>query len=371
MRQTGDVLRVAAAKAGPRWVTPEPLNVGADIVGLPLATPMRRAAAMAVDLLVIALLTGVSGLWLLAGLALVVLQLRQRQRIVVSGRRAAVGWIGAALVSLLALQEATSQWEAWRHPGAAAEGAAERAAERALDSEPEASTPAEPPTATVAAAATASSPLGDATGASAAAGASAASGASVVSGAASASDAAASNARRIAQLEAELAAARKPRLQGWRDRVTGFLDEIGAGLGWGIVYFSLLPAWWGGQTVGKKLFGLRVVELTGRPMTVMRSLKRYGGYAAGMATGGLGFAQLLWDPNRQGLHDKAAHTAVVDLRAPRLQAAVAGEPHAKADAASQPLLKADAAGELPLKADAAATPQPEDPAASGLPRQNA
>ena len=52
-------------------------------------------------------------------------------------------------------------------------------------------------------------------------------------------------------------------------------------------------------------------------MTVMRCLKRYGGYAAGMATGGLGFAQLLWDPNRQALQDKAAHTAVLDLRAAR------------------------------------------------------
>jgi uncharacterized RDD family membrane protein YckC len=69
--------------------------------------------------------------------------------------------------------------------------------------------------------------------------------------------------------------------------------------------------------VGKKLFGLQVVELTGKPMTVMRCLKRYGGYAAGMATGGLGFAQLLWDANRQALQDKAAHTVVVDMRAPR------------------------------------------------------
>jgi uncharacterized RDD family membrane protein YckC len=94
---------------------------------------------------------------------------------------------------------------------------------------------------------------------------------------------------------------------------------VGASFGWGIVYFSLLPAWWGGQTVGKKLLGLQVVELTGKPMTVLRCLKRYGGYAAGMATGGLGFVQALWDPNRQALQDKAAHTAVVDLRAPRAE----------------------------------------------------
>jgi hypothetical protein len=143
--------------------------------------------------------------------------------------------------------------------------------------------------------------------------------ASVPADAASAADEAqraqAADRVRIAQLEAELAAAKKP--LRWRDQLSRFIDDTGAGLGWGIVYFSLLPAWWGGQTVGKKLFGLRVVELTGKPMTVMRSLKRYGGYAAGVATGGVGLLQILWDPNRQGLQDKAAHTAVIDLRAPR------------------------------------------------------
>jgi hypothetical protein len=34
-----------------------------------------------------------------------------------------------------------------------------------------------------------------------------------------------------------------------------------------------------------------------------------------MATGGLGFLQVLWDVNRQGIQDRVAHTVVVDLRA--------------------------------------------------------
>lgn len=130
---------------------------------------------------------------------------------------------------------------------------------------------------------------------------------------------------RLAAAEQEAREARRAlaeRPAGVREHLSRFLDDLGAGLGWGIVYFSLLPAWWGGQTVGKKLLRLRVVELTGKPMTVLRSLKRYGGYAAGLATGGLGFLQVLWDPNRQGLHDKAAHTAVVDLRPGRQLAAV-------------------------------------------------
>jgi len=121
--------------------------------------------------------------------------------------------------------------------------------------------------------------------------------------------------RRIAELEAQLKDARRHKPLTWRQQWERLWDDVVSSLGWGIVYFSLLPAWWGGQTVGKKLVGLRVVELTGQPMTVMRCLKRYGGYAAGMATGGLGFAQVLWDVNRQGLHDKAAHTVVLDLRA--------------------------------------------------------
>lgn len=252
---------------GLRRLQPERLNVTPALMGAPLGTPWRRTLAMGVDLAVIGLLTGVSGLWLWAGLVLVVLQLRQRQRKAPAQRREVVGWALAALLLVLALGEAGSQWNDWRHPAAAAPAAEEP--------EPEAAASAPGP---------------------------------------AASAAEVSDAERIARLEAELAEARRPKKLKLGEQVSGFLDELGAGLGWGIVYFSLLPAWWGGQTVGKKLLRLRVVELTGQPMTVMRNLKRYGGYAAGLATGGLGFLQILWEPNRQGLQDKAAHTAVLDLR---------------------------------------------------------
>jgi hypothetical protein len=60
--------------------------------------------------------------------------------------------------------------------------------------------------------------------------------------------------------------------------------------------------------------GLQVAELSGKPMTLMRSFSRYGGYVASMGTGGVGFLQILWDANRQALQDKAAHTVVLDLR---------------------------------------------------------
>ena len=66
--------------------------------------------------------------------------------------------------------------------------------------------------------------------------------------------------------------------------------------------------------VAVMLLGLRVVELTGKPLTLMRSLKRFGGYSAGLSTGLLGFAQLLWDSNRQAIQDRTAHAVVLDLR---------------------------------------------------------
>ena len=92
---------------------------------------------------------------------------------------------------------------------------------------------------------------------------------------------------------------------------------LGLGLGWTVLNFSALPEWWKGQTLGKRLFKLRVVELTGKPMTLMLAFKRYGGYAAGVSTGLFGFLQVLWDGNCQALHDKAAHTVVLDLNRAR------------------------------------------------------
>ena len=300
-----------------RWVMPEALNVAPQWVGAPLATPLRRGWAVGLDLLVVALLSGVSGLWLIGGLALVVLQLRSRRGGALSGPRTWVGWAGAALIALLALQEAKDQWDQRHDPAAATATKAERAAQAAedaadaLDKDDDIPAPAKAQAKAIIRAAV----LGaSASAAAAQAGASAASAPSV------------SSEERIAQLEAELALAKKPRPFKLRAEFDRLLDTLGAGLGWAIVYFSLLPAWWGGQTVGKKLFGLRVVELTGKPMTVMRCLKRYGGYAAGMATGGLGFMQVLWDPNRQAIQDKTAHTVVIDLRAPRRSDAVLPAP---------------------------------------------
>lgn len=91
-------------------------------------------------------------------------------------------------------------------------------------------------------------------------------------------------------------------------------ENLGVSVGWAMVYFTLALYWMRGQTPGKKIMGLRVVELTGRPLTLILCFSRYGGYAAGLATGGFGFVQLLWDPNRQTIQDKIAHTVVVNAK---------------------------------------------------------
>jgi uncharacterized RDD family membrane protein YckC len=91
----------------------------------------------------------------------------------------------------------------------------------------------------------------------------------------------------------------------------GVLDDFGLGVGWMGLYFTAFIALWRGQTPGKRLLGLRVVRLDGKPMSWWASFERFGGYSASVITGLLGFAQILWDRNRMALHDKITETVVV------------------------------------------------------------
>lgn len=108
------------------------------------------------------------------------------------------------------------------------------------------------------------------------------------------------------------AESREPRSGGTAfDWIRDAADEAGLVFGWGTVYITLFLALWDGRTPGKRVLDLQVVRVTGGPLGLLMSFERAGGYAAGLATGLLGFARVWWDPNRQAIHDKIAETVVI------------------------------------------------------------
>ena len=125
-------------------------------------------------------------------------------------------------------------------------------------------------------------------------------------------------------LTAELRSAREAAQVGRRSQagllgnLRGFIDELGFGFGWASLYLTFMLSWWKGQTVGKRLLGIRVLRLDGEPVTWWTAFERAGGYAAGFATGLLGFAQVYWDANRQAIHDRIVGTVVVREGAPKV-----------------------------------------------------
>ncbi len=100
----------------------------------------------------------------------------------------------------------------------------------------------------------------------------------------------------------------------WLNVVADWSRTFGLTFGWAGVYFTLITAWWRGRTIGKFLVGTRVVRLDGGRLNPMDTFTRYGGYAAGLVTGMIGFARLLWDPNRRAIEDRIAGTVVVRNR---------------------------------------------------------
>jgi len=110
-------------------------------------------------------------------------------------------------------------------------------------------------------------------------------------------------------LEKQLEEARKA--HGVRAFIAGAADDLGVGFGWSAIYFTAFLALWRGQTPGKRATRVRVLRLDGKPLGWWISFERFGGYAASFSVGLIGFAQILWDRNRQGLHDKACETVVI------------------------------------------------------------
>ncbi len=81
-----------------------------------------------------------------------------------------------------------------------------------------------------------------------------------------------------------------------------------------LVYLVYLPWFWGhgGQTPGMTLFHVRVVrENDGGPLTTGQAYVRLVGFWISAAVFYLGFIWILFDPRRQGWHDKIAGTVVI------------------------------------------------------------
>lgn len=99
------------------------------------------------------------------------------------------------------------------------------------------------------------------------------------------------------------------------------------GLAWTILYvgyaaaLALILINWiylvrnDGQTLGKRILGIRVVRGDGgRPGYREVLLRHLVGYPLNLLCGGLGFLWMLWDSKQQGWHDKLAGTVVIRLQ---------------------------------------------------------
>jgi len=69
-----------------------------------------------------------------------------------------------------------------------------------------------------------------------------------------------------------------------------------------------------GQTFGKKIFGLQVVQSTGEKMTLGVGFLRWVGYIISGIVFYLGFIWIAFDGKKQGWHDKIADTVVIRVK---------------------------------------------------------
>ncbi len=70
-----------------------------------------------------------------------------------------------------------------------------------------------------------------------------------------------------------------------------------------------------GQTVGKRLVGIKVIDGVGNtPTLITLFLREVIGKFLSNITFGIGYVLVLKDPNKQALHDKIANTYVIQLK---------------------------------------------------------
>lgn len=281
-------------------VTPDAFTVSKDLLGLPLARPWRRASAMLIDLAFVGLLTtffGFTVLVLLGGLVFF-----RAARTPADGgllrRSVSLTLRFWGIVFLLIFV-----WQAMGVVRRALPGGSPPAATRTAPST--ITTPGMPPmpdfVEQTLAEAGVTLDMGDTV-------------ADTTAGAperTAEQERIATLERRVVQLQQQNQALREDQPRGMRRMLAALGDDMGLGFGWLALYFTAFTVLGSGRTPGKLFMRIRVIRLTGEPLTWWISFERFGGYAASFSTGLLGFLQILWDRNRQGLHDKAVETVVV------------------------------------------------------------
>lgn len=286
-------------------VTPDAFSVAPELVGTPLAAPWRRLAAIVLDLVLIGFLKLLGWRFVLGGAALMLFLVLVRPS-GISGtgvrptplRRVATGCAGAVVLIVTVLATVIPSYV--RH----------RIAERAEDGT-EIATPVENGTGDAAQVEDTARRDHAETLAELEEDVSVGFDSMLTVIAAAANAAAADTARESSDDDRRLSGTA---FEWIRDAAS----EAGLVFGWGTVYITLFLTLWGGRTPGKRALDLRVVRVTGKPLGLLMSFERAGGYAAGFATGLLGFARVWWDPNRQGIHDKIAETVVIRESLPKV-----------------------------------------------------
>jgi uncharacterized RDD family membrane protein YckC len=123
---------------------------------------------------------------------------------------------------------------------------------------------------------------------------------------------------------------------GWLTlSVSALLRNVGA-IAFMLLFFAYPIFFWtlAGQTPGKALIGLRVVQMNGEPLHAGRAFGRALGYWLASLPFFLGFLWVLVDDQRRGWHDHLTNTCVIYAwearEATRLQARLARRRRARA-----------------------------------------
>ena len=79
-----------------------------------------------------------------------------------------------------------------------------------------------------------------------------------------------------------------------------------------LVYETVLLSQWNGQTIGKKIMGIKVVSTSGDQLDWIKALIRTLSKILSSIPLALGYFWMLWDDKSQTWHDKIADTYVVE-----------------------------------------------------------